>query len=315
MSLFKRLWSSDKAEKPLAQNFDANAGVKTVAPAAPQERRLRKRQNAKRGLSVLIIDDSPTIVAALGKTLRSAGYVTIEAANAEIALATLKETKPSLIFLDIILPGMNGFAALRLIRKQIETQDIPVIMISGNEHATEQFYGSRIGADDFMKKPFSRLEVFSRVEALLDVDMIPRRKGWLPSDSSGSRPLADSSVARPTAKSAAELATKSDAKLVASVATIQVTPSRPIVASPSATSSTAAQPAASAALIPHTMTALEARKELTAMGLLYFDREQYNAAARRGDKLAVTLFIRGGGIVANSAGASRSSSTSTASND
>jgi twitching motility two-component system response regulator PilH len=48
-------------------------------------------------------------------------------------------------------------------------------MISGNEQATELFFGSRIGADDFMKKPFSRFEVFARIERLLDADMIPRR--------------------------------------------------------------------------------------------------------------------------------------------
>lgn len=63
------------------------------------------------------------------------------------------------------------------------------------------------------------------------------------------------------------------------------------------------------------MTALEAREELTAMGLQYFDREQYNAAARRGDKLAVKLFIRGGSIVANPVDASRSSLASATSKD
>lgn len=291
MGLFKRWWSFDKAEKPLPSGFDAKAVVKAVAAVAPPERRLRKRQNARRGLSVLIIDDSPTVVAALGKTLRSAGYVTLEAANAETGLTLLKETKPSLIFLDIILPGMNGFAALRLIRKHPETQVIPVIMISGNEHATEQFYGSRIGADDFMKKPFSRLEVFSRVEALLDADMIPRRKGWLPS---GNGPLTDATGGC--------LAVKT----VASLDAPHANSAKPIAASP---------PVPTPALIPHTMTALEARKELTAMGLQYFDNEQYNAAIRRGDKLAVTLFIRGGGIVANPLGASRSSLAPTQNKD
>ncbi|MNV49266.1 DNA-binding response regulator CreB [compost metagenome] len=49
-------------------------------------------------------------------------------------------------------------------------------MISGNEHATEQFYANRIGADDFMKKPFSRHEIFARIEALLDEQFVPRRK-------------------------------------------------------------------------------------------------------------------------------------------
>jgi twitching motility two-component system response regulator PilH len=48
-------------------------------------------------------------------------------------------------------------------------------MISGNEQATEQFFGTRIGADDFMKKPFSRFEVFARLERLLDENMVPRR--------------------------------------------------------------------------------------------------------------------------------------------
>jgi len=67
------------------------------------------------------------------------------------------------------------FAALRALRRDPLTQHIPVIMISGNEQATELFFGSRIGADDFMKKPFSRFEVFARIERLLDAEMIPRR--------------------------------------------------------------------------------------------------------------------------------------------
>ena len=49
-------------------------------------------------------------------------------------------------------------------------------MMSGNEQATEQFYAQRIGADDFMKKPFSRAEVFSRIEKLLDISLMPRRR-------------------------------------------------------------------------------------------------------------------------------------------
>ena len=71
---------------------------------------------------------------------------------------------------------MNGFAALRTMRKDPLTWQIPVIMISGNEQATEQFYAERIGADDFMKKPFSRHEVFARIEHLLDADRRPRSK-------------------------------------------------------------------------------------------------------------------------------------------
>ena len=146
----------------------------TVAPAAPVERRSRKRLNTHKDRRVLIIDDSATIVAALRKMLRSAGCVTLEAMDAETGLELVRQEKPELVFLDIVLPGMNGFAALRLIRRDPLTRTIPVIMISGNEQATEQFYAKRIGADDFMKKPFSRFEVFARIESLIEVDKLRR---------------------------------------------------------------------------------------------------------------------------------------------
>jgi len=66
------------------------------------------------------------------------------------------------------------------LRRQPLTRDIPIIMMSGNEQATEQFYAQRIGADDFMKKPFSRAEVFMRIENLLDVSLLPRRHSQTP---------------------------------------------------------------------------------------------------------------------------------------
>jgi len=151
-----------------------------VAPAVaikapPPERRGKERVNAREGTRVLIIDDSKTVVTVLKKFLRSAGYQTLEALDAENGLAQLQPQPPELIFLDIVLPGMNGFAALRAIRRDPATRNIPVIMMSGNEQAMEQFFGTRIGADDFMKKPFSRHEVFFRIERLLDDKLVPRR--------------------------------------------------------------------------------------------------------------------------------------------
>lgn len=148
-------------------------------PGAPadDDRREKKRVNAREGTRVLIIDDSATIVALLRKMLRQNGYVTLEAENAEKGVEMARTEVPDLIFLDIVLPGMNGFAALRLLRREPITKTIPIIMISGNEQATEQFYAQRIGADDFMKKPFARAEVFARIERLLDTNKIPRRAG------------------------------------------------------------------------------------------------------------------------------------------
>ena len=144
-------------------------------PAEPKDRRVKPRLNARDGTRVLIIDDSTTIVAVLSKMLVSAQYQTLKAHDAESGVEIARAEKPSLIFLDIVLPGMNGFAALRQLRRDPATKDIPVIMISGNQQATEQFYAYRIGADDFMKKPFSRAEVFARIERLLDADRVPRR--------------------------------------------------------------------------------------------------------------------------------------------
>ncbi len=139
------------------------------------ERRRKKRVNARDDTRALIIDDSPTVVFALKKILRSSGFITFEAGEAESGIEIARTEKPDLIFLDIILPGANGFSVLRTLRRDPLTRHIPVIMISGNEQATELFFGSRIGADDFMKKPFSRFEVFARIERLLDADMVPRR--------------------------------------------------------------------------------------------------------------------------------------------
>ncbi len=140
-----------------------------------QERREKPRVNAREGTVVLIVDDSPTIVAMLRKFLQQSGYQTLEAGDAEKGIDVARAERPHLIFLDIVLPGMNGFAALRMLRRDPATREIPIVMISGNEQATEQFYAQRIGADDFMKKPFSRSEVFARIERLLDINLVPKR--------------------------------------------------------------------------------------------------------------------------------------------
>lgn len=162
--------------EPEAQTH-APAQVQEESPAEPRitERRKRARVNAREGTKVLIIDDSKTIVFALKKFLSSAGYETLEAFDAESGLALMQVQRPELVFLDIVLPGMNGFAALRTIRRDPQLRDIPVIMMSGNEQAMEQFFGTRIGADDFMKKPFSRYEIFFRIERLLDENLVPCR--------------------------------------------------------------------------------------------------------------------------------------------
>src|SRR5262245_17813362 len=100
-----------------------------------EDRRAKPRRNAREGTRFLIIDDSATIVALLRKMLRQNNYETLEAGDAEKGLEVAFEQKPDLIFLDIVLPGMNGFEALRRLRRDARTSAIPVIMISGNAQA------------------------------------------------------------------------------------------------------------------------------------------------------------------------------------
>jgi len=141
----------------------------------PPERRELHRVNPRAGTRVLVIDDSHTVIVILKRFLESSGCIVIEAMDAKEGLQHALTDKPELIFLDIVMPGINGFAALRALRKNANTKHIPVIMMSGNEQATAQFFGINIGADDFMKKPFSRAEVFARIGRLLDDECIPRR--------------------------------------------------------------------------------------------------------------------------------------------
>jgi twitching motility two-component system response regulator PilH len=133
----------------------------------PDDRRAVGRSAVKRGTQILVIDDSTTVVTMLRRMLEQNGYEPIEAFDAESGIQLAKQHLPRLIFLDIVLPGMNGFAALRTLRRDPLTAEIPVIMMSGNEQATEQFWAQKIGADDFMKKPFSRSEVFVRIDKVL----------------------------------------------------------------------------------------------------------------------------------------------------
>jgi CheY-like chemotaxis protein len=141
---------------------------------AGPERREKIRRGARPGIRALVIDDSPTIVALIRRMLQQNAFEVLEALDAESGIEIARRELPDLVLLDIVLPGMDGFNALRTLRRDPLTKDVPVIMISGNAQATEQFYVQRIGADDFMKKPFSRAELFSRIEALLDEDGIPR---------------------------------------------------------------------------------------------------------------------------------------------
>lgn len=145
------------------------------AETADRERRGAERVRTTLGARVLVVDDSATIRAVLGKMLAQDGYEVMKAADGETAVDMAQSQVPDLIFLDIVLPGMSGFSVLRALRREDGTRMTPIIMMSGNQQATEQFYVQRFGADSFIRKPFGRAEVFHAIRALVQAGRMPVR--------------------------------------------------------------------------------------------------------------------------------------------
>lgn len=131
------------------------------------ERRKRPRSNDDPNATVLIVDDSRTVVHALRVMLEQGRYRTLEASDAEAGIEMANMYQPDLIIMDILMPGMNGFQATRVLRRDPLTQDIPIIIISGSEQATEQYWSMRLGASDFIAKPIRRGDLFLKVEKYL----------------------------------------------------------------------------------------------------------------------------------------------------
>ena len=137
------------------------------------ERRGEERIKLPEEATILIVDDSRTAIAVLKKTLEPTGYSILSAANGEEGIDMAKLHQPDLILMDVIMPGLNGFQATRILRKETTTQDIPIIIISGNEQATEKFWGLRVGANGFLAKPVNRSELFHLLrEHLLNSEVI-----------------------------------------------------------------------------------------------------------------------------------------------
>ena len=114
--------------------------------------------------TILIVDDEKTIVDMLVINLQKEGYNTLEANDGEEAVRIALEQKPNLVLLDIMLPKMDGLAVCKRIRQSL---DIPILMISAKDEEIDKILGLELGADDYIKKPFSVRELMARVKANL----------------------------------------------------------------------------------------------------------------------------------------------------
>ncbi|MBN2356853.1 diguanylate cyclase [candidate division KSB1 bacterium] len=104
--------------------------------------------------------------------LTSAGYETKSAKNGEEALERVREHTPDLILLDVMMPKLDGFETCRILKRSQETDFVPIIMVTALNELDDKIKGIEAGADDFITKPFNRLELLARVKSLLRVKQL-----------------------------------------------------------------------------------------------------------------------------------------------
>jgi twitching motility two-component system response regulator PilH len=116
---------------------------------------------------ILIVDDSPTEVFQMTKALEQAGFKVEVAADGAEALKKAREMHPDLILMDIVMPGMDGFRATRVLSNDPATKSIPVIMISSKSQESDRVWGMRQGAVDFLVKPVTPAQLLEKAQAAL----------------------------------------------------------------------------------------------------------------------------------------------------
>jgi twitching motility two-component system response regulator PilH len=116
--------------------------------------------------TVLVVDDSATDSHLICNALTAAGFNTLSVGNAEEALSVAKTERPQAILMDVVMPGTNGFQATRMLHNDPETADIPVIILSSKNKASDRVWGLRQGAVGYITKPFSNQELISKLRDL-----------------------------------------------------------------------------------------------------------------------------------------------------
>ena len=116
---------------------------------------------------ILIVDDSPTEVHVMKKALEKSGYQTATAQDGAEGVRMAREMTPDLIFMDVVMPGINGFQATRSIAKDPETSTIPILVVSAKNQETDRVWALRQGAKEYIVKPVKGDELNGKIKGLL----------------------------------------------------------------------------------------------------------------------------------------------------
>jgi len=136
-------------------------------------------------LTILVVEDEPSIAEVVGLYLQRAGYQVQTAADGKIAMSFLESGVPDLVILDLMLPEIDGLSLTRWLR---DRSDVPIIMLTARREEIDRIAGLEMGADDYVVKPFSPQELVSRVRAVMRRVKRASASGD-PSAASSERPL------------------------------------------------------------------------------------------------------------------------------
>ena len=128
---------------------------------------------------ILVVEDEEAIRGIVTQTLLRHGYETASASDGDDALEKAFTLRPDLIILDLMLPRMDGWEVCRRLKAEKDTAFIPIIMLTARREERDVVEGLELGADDYMKKPFSLSELTARVRALLRRTAVPEESGVL----------------------------------------------------------------------------------------------------------------------------------------
>ncbi|HHH38844.1 MAG TPA: response regulator [Sedimenticola sp.] len=117
--------------------------------------------------TILIVDDSPTETHVIRGIVEKGGYQVITADNGEHGVAEAAQSRPDLILMDVVMPGMNGFQATRQLSRNPDTAKIPIIMVTTKNQETDRAWGLRQGARDYVVKPVAADELLTKIRSVL----------------------------------------------------------------------------------------------------------------------------------------------------
>lgn len=115
---------------------------------------------------ILVVDDSPTMLAGTTKILQSAGHDVIQAESGAIGIEKAANDNPDVILMDVVMPDLNGFQATRTITTTAETKHIPVIMLTTKDQETDKVWAKRQGASEYVVKPPDPKELLTKIDNL-----------------------------------------------------------------------------------------------------------------------------------------------------